>query len=409
MATRFSKNLRLRIDSNLTANAIYNLERIDTLGGVFQIDTTDTVQVRSRGDVVIEPNSAVIGGAGVNGSVQIGTSGHTISNLLVYADSVEFSSGISIQDQDSLTKLRIEYASATSGSPDSSDRTLSLDMQGGNRELVLGGNLLTSGGNIEWAAPAGGSVLTLPQTGTISTLSGSETLSNKILVSPQVLGTLSGGTLSGTTINASQNTISNISNSEISASANIQYSKLALSNQILNSDINNSAGIQYSKLNLAASIQNSDISGSAAIARSKIAAGVGNQVLINDLSGNLSSTSQLPISLGGTGASTIAGILAAILPSQTGMAGRVLGTDGTNLAWVLPASGSVASVGFDWTSGTSITITHGFTTEDIDVSVFDEDGNQIFVLVDIISTTQVTLTSTEAPSSTWRIVIQATA
>lgn len=61
-----------------------------------------------------------------------------------------------------------------------------------------------------------------------------------------------------------------ITNSHISGSAAIAYSKLALTGSIVNADINASAAIAYSKLNLAGSIVNADISASAAIAYSKL-------------------------------------------------------------------------------------------------------------------------------------------
>ena len=62
-----------------------------------------------------------------------------------------------------------------------------------------------------------------------------------------------------------------IVNSDISSSASIAYSKLALTGDIVNADIATGAAIAYSKLSLATSIVNGDISGSAAIAYSKLA------------------------------------------------------------------------------------------------------------------------------------------
>lgn len=61
-----------------------------------------------------------------------------------------------------------------------------------------------------------------------------------------------------------------IANANVSGSAAIAYSKLALTNSILNADINTAAAIAYSKLNLTGSILNADINGSAAIAYSKL-------------------------------------------------------------------------------------------------------------------------------------------
>lgn len=65
-------------------------------------------------------------------------------------------------------------------------------------------------------------------------------------------------------------TASLIVNADVSASAAIAYSKLALSNSIVNADINAAAAIVYSKLSLANSIVNADIGAAAAIAYSKL-------------------------------------------------------------------------------------------------------------------------------------------
>ena len=77
-------------------------------------------------------------------------------------------------------------------------------------------------------------------------------------------------TLTNKTLDAGANTISNLVNANISASAAIAYSKLNLSGSILGSDISASAAIPYSKLSLAGSILNSDIASGAAIAYSKL-------------------------------------------------------------------------------------------------------------------------------------------
>lgn len=62
-----------------------------------------------------------------------------------------------------------------------------------------------------------------------------------------------------------------IVNADINTAAAIAYSKLALSNSIVNADINSSAAIVYSKLSLSNSIVNADINSAAAIAYSKLA------------------------------------------------------------------------------------------------------------------------------------------
>lgn len=77
-------------------------------------------------------------------------------------------------------------------------------------------------------------------------------------------------TLTNKSIDASTNTLSNITNTSISATAGIAYSKLTLTGSIVNADIGAAAAIAYSKLTLTGSVVNADISATAAIAYSKL-------------------------------------------------------------------------------------------------------------------------------------------
>jgi hypothetical protein len=62
-----------------------------------------------------------------------------------------------------------------------------------------------------------------------------------------------------------------IVDADVSATAAIAYSKLALSNSIVDADVSSTAAIAYSKLALAGSIVDADVSATAAIAYSKLA------------------------------------------------------------------------------------------------------------------------------------------
>ena len=285
MATTFTRNLKLRINSNLTADAKYNLERIDTLGSTFLVDSTDTLQIRSRSNISIEPDSADLGGNSTGGNLNIGNGSHLLDSVAIYSDSTTVSSPLGLLDQATSGNkyLSIQYKSDISGGlPDiAAGRTLSIDPNGGDRSLVLEGNLSILGGTIVLTTAAGSSV-TVPATGVLATLAGIETLTNK-------------------SIDATQNTITNLNNATISPTAGIVYSKLNLLNSIQNADINSAAAIQYSKLSLNSSIVNSDISPIAAIERSKIASGNASHVLVNDISGNFSSEAYLSKERGGLG------------------------------------------------------------------------------------------------------------
>jgi len=88
MATSLTRFLKLRVDSGLTANSKYNLERIDTLAAGLSTDTAGITNLRSSSDITIEPEAAAVGGSGSGGTVNIGTTGHTLSEIRLRASSV---------------------------------------------------------------------------------------------------------------------------------------------------------------------------------------------------------------------------------------------------------------------------------------------------------------------------------
>lgn len=164
VAVTLSRNLKLRIDSNLTANARYNLERIDSLATGFQVDSTGRLNLRALSDIILEPESTDAGGSGSGGSVSIGSSGHELDTVSIYSAEINLSDPIGLLDQASSgTKyLRIRYKSDLSGSVDTSaDRTLSVDLNGANRSLILGGDLSVLSNNLSLTLPAA-LALTLP-------------------------------------------------------------------------------------------------------------------------------------------------------------------------------------------------------------------------------------------------------
>lgn len=84
---------------------------------------------------------------------------------------------------------------------------------------------------------------------------------------------------------------------------------------------------------------------------------VGN--ITNSTSGNAANvTGTVAIANGGTGQTTASGAINALLPSQTGNSGKVLGTNGTSALWTLAGTGTVTSV--DGSGGTTgLTLTGG--------------------------------------------------
>lgn len=142
-------------------------------------------------------------------------------------------------------------------------------------------------------------------------------------------------------------------------SADAVTSGKILDGAIVNADINAAAGIVDTKLatiSTSGKVSNSATTATSANTVSAIVArdGSGNfsagtitatfsgdgSALTNLDAGDVSSGT-LPLTRGGTGATTQAGAANAILPSQGGQATKVLTTDGSNVSWEAAAGGSI--------------------------------------------------------------------
>lgn len=104
-----------------------------------------------------------------------------------------------------------------------------------------------------------------------------------------------------------------IVNADIAAGAAIAYSKLALTGDIVNADIAAGAAIAYSKLALTGSIVNADIAAGAAIAYSKLALAA--SVQASDMNSGAATSGQV-LTANGTGGATYASISAVAVDSS---------------------------------------------------------------------------------------------
>lgn len=290
MATPRTRNLRLFLSSGLSAEAKANLEILDRLGDISYVDSTDSVRIRSKTNIYLQPADQSMGGSG-NADLYIGTEAVPVDNFRVYANDFRMRGTLRIYDVNpsGTQHLILRYKSGLvpeSSANTTADRTLSIDLGSADRDLILNTDLsvYANNGSVEITGADGGSIVTLPPSGVLATLTREETLYNKTLVSPTITAPL-GITKEDVGLDKVDNLSAaelavlsqTLRNKVISGAENylddIPYGALNLEGTIRNSDIKSDAAIAYSKLSLTGHIKNSDIADDAEIAASKIKLG----------------------------------------------------------------------------------------------------------------------------------------
>jgi hypothetical protein len=202
-----TRNLGLIIPDGASPDTRANLLKIDALGGtgIFNIDSTQSTNIQAVGAVNITPNAPSLGGTGVGGNVNIGQSGQ---NVILQINGLAQASG-TLGTLDTAVGgdkyLRVAYKSDIAGPVDiAADRQLNVDLQGADRNLVLGGDLVT---DVALDISGIGGAYTLPGPGEIVTEDGVQTLTNKTIV-------------------AGANSISGIADANVAPAANIALTKI---------------------------------------------------------------------------------------------------------------------------------------------------------------------------------------
>lgn len=206
MAEQRTRLLGLIVPANADAATRANLQKLDALSGVYSVDSTNDANVQGQQDLNLIPNAAALGGSGTGGTINLGQTDQGV-DVVINGDLMTSEPLQTLDQAVSGTKyLHLKYNTTLSGSVDTTaDRTLSIDLQGGDRGLILGGDLTTAA-TYSFSGTTGAYVL--PGPGTLVSLTATQTLTNK-------------------SISADSNTLTNIADANVKAAAAIALNKLA--------------------------------------------------------------------------------------------------------------------------------------------------------------------------------------
>lgn len=204
-------NLKLRVNADLTADSIYNLNRIDTVGLAVTTDSTGQIKIRSRLNILLEPDSIDINGEGLGGVINLGDTGRPILNVNVNSQNLNLvQTELNLRDSSLVFLLGLNKLTLLPPSSISTDFTLTLPDNTGQ----AGFNLVTDGnGVLSWAEPDPSLLTNHIEFGGV----GDVRLSVDTLGLGDILASAAGLTIKS----------DRISNLMVAADAAISYSKLA--------------------------------------------------------------------------------------------------------------------------------------------------------------------------------------
>ena len=400
MATEITRNLKLRIPDGTSQDARYNLLKLDDLSSAYALNEDGSLTINARDDITILPGSQAAGGSST-GTLFFGTTDEDVS-VVFYSESVKFETGFKLKDQATGGDkyLNVRYKSDVSGATDTgADRTLSLDLAGGDRTINMAGNfsitgnVLFEGGFPVTFTSVGATSLELPETGTLVTTDAVATLTNKtIVVANNTVTTQASGNLTSIELNAAlaelqadidTRAVNATFTSHTGASSGVHGVVGSVvgttdAQTLTNKNIVSPTGIVKSDVGLGNVDNTSDATKDAATATltNKTISGASNTITNVSLTSGVTGT--LGIANGGTGQTTANTALNALLPTQTGNANYVLQTDGTDTSWAPAGSGTVTSVAISAPSEFSVSGSPVTTSGTLTLTKANQNANLVY-------------------------------
>lgn len=262
---------KLRVDDALTTDARYNLYRIDTLFSSGLFDSSGNLTLRSATDITFRP------GNGVGGSV---VCNHKLTNFSINSTTLTLNDDITFSGTWTLPWANISTVGASVN--DFSDFDTEVDT---NASVVANTAHAANISNPHSTTAAQVGAYTIAQTDAAIATHAALTISHG--VSSALVGVSDTQIISNKTINAPDNTLTNISNSNISATAAIAGTKISpdFGGQV----INTSNGVTLEASGFKVKLRPAPVGMTANVDfKLPSADGTPGQVLITDGSGQLS-------------------------------------------------------------------------------------------------------------------------
>ena len=134
-----------------------NLNKIDLLGSTFLVDSTNTLNIRSQTDIILDPHSPDVGGSG-QGSIQLGDIDRNLTELIIYTEEVTLN-GLLNSSAPIRTSATLELDNGTyttALAPAESGQTENLTFKLPNNYGLEDQLLATDGeGNLTWVESSG--------------------------------------------------------------------------------------------------------------------------------------------------------------------------------------------------------------------------------------------------------------
>lgn len=389
--TETTRRLKLRIPSGTSQDSRYNLQRIDDFAGAYNLSDTGDLIIAVRGDLILSPNARSAGGSGSGGVLSFGTSEENVA-VTFYTSTLNFEKPLSLKNQltGETNYLSVQYSSADG---DNTNKTLTLDVQSGNRSLTLGGNLslagnlITSGSFPVTLTFTAATSVTFPETGVLVTTDATQTLTDKTIVVADNTVTVAAGELNAVLAAIQVDLDSKTDNGGFTSHTGAVGGVHGVTGNVvgtsdaqtlINKTIISPVGLTKSDVGLSNVDNTSDVAKDAATTTLTNKTINGSNNSISNISLASSVVGTLPIANGGTGQTTQNAALNALLPTQTGNINYVLQTDGTDTSWAPAGSGTVTSVDLAVPSEFSVSGNPVTTSGTITISKANQNANLVY-------------------------------